>query len=275
MENANLKISILIIAQNAAKTIKRCLESTIHFNEVVVIDGGSTDQTEAICAQYPNVKFYKNPWPGFIPQRNFSITKASHEWCLMIDSDEAFSDELINYFKTLDLSKLDKKLYSIMRTEYFEGIAVEHGFGRSNYQERLFRKSHVVYSGGNHHNHSIDGVVSTPDHPEVGFFPENLRVYHNPDYTLDEMMMKLSRFSILIANEKIERGRTTNAFIVVLTFTGTFLQVYLKSLRAGKVGFVMAMMEALHRTMVKLYIYNVQHFRNGKIDQDYQSKKLG
>ncbi len=276
MEHTNLiKISILIIAQNAEKTIRRCLESTTSFSEVIVIDGGSTDQTQNICAQFPNVCFFSNPWPGFIPQRNFSIKKASNEWCLMIDSDEAFSDELISYLKNLKLDQLDKKLYSIMRTEYFEHIEVEHGFGRSNFQERLFKKSNVIYSGGNHHNHLIDGVLSTSDHPEVGFFPEKLRIYHNPSYTLDEMMMKLSRFSVLIANEKYERGRRTNAFTVVITFTGTFLQIYLKSIRAGKVGFIMAMMEALHRTMVKLYIYNIQHFKDGKIDHSYQSKKLG
>ena len=254
MEQSNLKISILIIAQNAESTIRRCLESTIAFSEVIVIDGGSTDHTQTICSQFSNVNFFTNPWPGFIPQRNFSITKASNEWCLMIDSDEALSKELIQYLMELNLNKLDKKLYSIVRTEYFEEIAVEYGFGRSNYQERLIKKSNVTYSGGIHHNHQIDGVLSTASHPEVGFFPENLRIDHKPDYSLDEMMMKLPRFSILIANEKIARGRTTNAFIVVFTFIGTFFQVYLKSLRAGKVGFVMAMMEALHRTMVKLYI---------------------
>ncbi len=270
-----IPVSILIIVQNAEQTLKRCLDSTINFEEVIVIDGGSTDATEAIAKSYENVKYFQNPWPGFIEQRDLTIDKSSQDWCLMIDSDEAFSDELIDYLSKLDFKTLPKKMYQIMRTEYFEGHAIEHGFGRSNFQERLFKRKHIRYTGGNHHNHLIDGVLCTPTHPEVAYLPTDLRILHNPDYTLDQMMMKLSRFSILIANEKLEKGRKTNAFIVVLTFTGTFIQVMFKSLRAGRVGFIMTMMEALHRCMVKLYIYNVQYIREGKKDENFRAKKLG
>lgn len=270
-----LPISVLIIAQNAEATLKRCLDSLTLFNEIVLIDGGSTDKTKEIAMAYPNVKFITNPWPGFIEQRNVSLSHASYEWSLMMDSDEALSLDLINYFQKLDLNKLNKKMYSIMRTEYFENIQIEHGFGRSNYQERFFKTKHIKYTGGNHHQHLIDGTLSTFDHPEAGFFPTELRILHNPNYTLDQMMMKLPRFSILIANEKLEHGKKTNAVLVLLGFIGSFIQIFFKSIRAGRVGFMMAMMEALHRCMVKLYIYNVQHFRKGEIDKNFRNKKLG
>jgi len=270
-----IPVSVLIIAQNAEATLKRCLDSLKDYEEIIIIDGGSKDQTESIARSYPNVKFTHNPWPGFIEQRNVSLEKATLDWCLMMDSDEAATPELNDYIRKLDLNALPKKMYKIMRTEYFEGHAVEYGFGSSDFQERFFKRQHIRYSGGNHHNHLIDGVLCTHDHPEMGEFPTHLRILHNPDYSLDQMMMKLPRFSILIANEKLERGRSTNAFVVVLSFIGTFVQVMLKSWRAGRIGFIMTMMEALHRCMVKLYIYNVQHIRKGQMDKEFRSKKLG
>lgn len=270
-----IPISILIIVQNAQSTLKRCLDSTINFKEVIIVDGGSNDQTETIAKSYINVKYLKNPWPGFIEQRNFSLDQATLDWCLMLDSDEACTKELIDYLANLNLNTLTKKMYNIVRTEYFEGHAIEHGFGRSNFQERLFKRKHIRYTGGNHHNHLIDGILCTPKHPELSSLPTQYRILHNPDYTLDQMMMKLPRFSILIANEKLEKGRKTNAFVVVLSFIGTFFQVMVKSIRAGRIGFIMSMMEALHRCMVKLYIYNVQTIREGKTDKKYREKKLG
>lgn len=270
-----IPVSVLIIAQNAEATLKRCLDSLKDYEEIIIIDGGSKDQTESIARSYPNVKFYHNPWPGFIEQRNVSLDKATLDWCLMMDADEAATTELNNYIRSLDLKSLPKKMYKIMRTEYFEGHEVEHGLNSSDWQERFFKTKHIRYTGGNHHRHLIDGVLCEEGHPDLGEFPPKLRILHNPDYTLDQMMMKMPRFNILIANEKLERGRTTNAFVVVLSFIGTFFQILLKSWRAGRIGFIMAVIEGLNRCMIKLYIYNVQHMRSGKFEKDFRAKKLG
>lgn len=271
-----INISIIMIAQNAEQTIKRCLDSLVRFKEVIIIDGGSKDKTTEIAQSYPNVTLYENPWPGFIAQRNISLDKATLDWCFMMDADEALTPELVSYLAALDLNRLDKKIYRVLRTEYFEGVAVEHGFGSASWQERLLKRVHVRYCGGNHHNHSIDGKLCTWDHPELGSFPSELRILHNPDYTLDEIIQKLPRFSILIANEKLERGRSTNAFVVILSFIGTFFQVWLKSLRMGRIGFILAVNEAVHRCLVKLYIYNSVYLRKSRsAKSNYQSKNLG
>ena len=94
-----LKISVLLLTQNSENTIRRCLDSLNDFAEVVVIDGGSQDQTQRIVEEYENTVFYFNPWPGFIAQRNYSITKASYDWCFMIDSDEAVTSDLVKEIK--------------------------------------------------------------------------------------------------------------------------------------------------------------------------------
>ena len=48
-----MNLSVCIIAKNEEKNIRRCLESLKSYNfEIVVVDTGSTDDTEKIAQQY-------------------------------------------------------------------------------------------------------------------------------------------------------------------------------------------------------------------------------
>ena len=47
-----MNLSVCIIAKNEEKNIRRCLESLKSYNfEIVVVDTGSTDDTEKIAQQ--------------------------------------------------------------------------------------------------------------------------------------------------------------------------------------------------------------------------------
>jgi glycosyltransferase involved in cell wall biosynthesis len=270
----NLNVSVLIIAQNAARTLRRCLDSLKIFDEIILVDGGSTDETVSIASTYSNVKVFHNPWPGFIEQRKFSLKQASHDWCLMIDSDEALASDCIDELKRIMNSPNPKAMYRLVRTEYYEGQAIESGFGRSNYQERFFQKKAVDYIGGVHHEHLINGKRSSLDHPDIQDCDSKFRIYHDNTYTLDDMISKLPRFSLLIAYEKFEKGRRVGLLEVLFSFPISFIQVYLTSWRAGRVGLMTSLLEAYHRALVRMIIYNTQHFKEGKVPTSWQSKKL-
>lgn len=266
-----LKVSVLLLTQNSEKSIVRCLDSLKGFDEIVMIDGGSQDNTISIAESYSNVKVYSNPWPGFIEQRNFSIDKASHDWCFMIDSDEALTKELFQEIKKTILGKPNKKMYRVMRTEFYFGQPVEEGFGKSNWQERLFLKTHVRYTGGVHHHHLIDGKHQNEMQHEIGNLDPSARVLHEEDYGLKEWITKLPRFSLLRANEKIAQGRKVTKFGVFFEFFGNFLKIYLKSYKNKHSGFVISLQTAIFRTLVKLIIYEDQHIgfdKNNNRDKD-------
>lgn len=267
------KISVLLIAQNAQEHLKRCLDSLKSFDEVVFVDGGSTDQTLEIAKTYPNVVIYENPWPGFIEQRNFSLEKASFDWCFMIDADEELAPEAAEEIYRIVNNNPDKILYRIKRTEFYLGKALETGFGHSDYQERLFKKQHIRYTGGTHHEHLIDGKSTQEMSHLVADLDEKYRVHHDHTYGLHAWITKLPRFSIYIAQEKLSRNKKTNAFIVVLSFIGTFFQIFFKSYRLGKVGFIIAIQTALYRCLVKLIIYEEQYIGFDKVTE--RKKYLG
>lgn len=89
-----MHISAVIITHNEEDNILRCLNSVQDVaDEIVVVDSGSTDNTEKICTDF-GVKFVKQQWLGYSGQKNFANSLASNDWILSIDADEEFSDEL-------------------------------------------------------------------------------------------------------------------------------------------------------------------------------------
>lgn len=255
----SLAISGLVLTQNSEGTIKRCLDSLQQLDEVVIVDGGSHDKTEEICRTYPNVSFYHNPWPGFIAQREFSRLKAKNTWCLMMDSDESLTKEALKECaRVIELAE-PLPMYEIVRTEYFNSVPIEHGHGKSDYQERLFLKDRVQYYGGNHHLHKIDGLPVEENRHLVGKFPSHLRILHEPNYGMYEWIQKLPRFALLVAEEKSEK-RKISLLELATTFPLNFLKIYLKSFKQGREGLIISLQTALVRTLVKLRIYELQNY---------------
>ncbi len=270
---ANQKVSVLIIGQNAAHTLDRCLTSLKAFDEVVYVDGGSTDNSVKIASSYENVVVFENPWPGFIAQRNYSLEKANHNWCFMIDADEEVCPETVEEIYRILNHNPQKLMYKIVRTEFYLGMALESGYGKSDYQERLFDKRHVKYFGGVHHGHLIDGVPSDQASDKVGSLDPKFRINHDDTYGLNEWIKKLPRFATIVAEEKIKAGKTSGKLEVFVGFFYTFFQILFKSLSLGKVGFVIAIQTALYKCLVKLIIYERRHI--GFDHQQKEGKYLG
>ena len=100
------KISIIIVTLNSQRTLADCLshienQNYENIDEVLVIDGGSTDDTKKI-AQSSNLPIhfirggYKDNQEA---RRAIGIEKAQSEICAMIDSDNYITDK--NWLKDM------------------------------------------------------------------------------------------------------------------------------------------------------------------------------
>ena len=87
------KLSVILITRNEAANIAACLESVAWADEIVVVDSGSTDETPAICRRYTQ-NLTVTDWPGFGPQKNRALDRATGDWVLSIDADERVTPEL-------------------------------------------------------------------------------------------------------------------------------------------------------------------------------------
>ncbi len=85
-------IGVGIIARNAGKTVKACIQSFAeHVDQIVVVLAGeSTDNTKAeVQAASPKVEIFEIPWvDDFSAARNFSFSRLNTDWVLWVDADD-------------------------------------------------------------------------------------------------------------------------------------------------------------------------------------------
>lgn len=87
-----MNISVVIPTYNRYEVLKRALTSvfaqTYQPSEVIVIDDGSTDTTQQITQDFPDIKYFYQKNSGVSSARNLGIKKSSFEWIAFLDSDD-------------------------------------------------------------------------------------------------------------------------------------------------------------------------------------------
>ena len=87
------RISACLIVQDEQRRLPEALDSVRFCDEIVVVDGGSRDDTVAL-ARAAGATVIENPWPGFARQRNVALAAAGGDWVLELDADERVSPHL-------------------------------------------------------------------------------------------------------------------------------------------------------------------------------------
>src|ERR1043165_4175155 len=95
-----MKITATIIACNEERHIARAIESLRCCDEIVVVDSGSVDRTVEL-AEKLGARVLESPWHGYAAQKNYAAERASNDWILSIDADEALSESLEGEIWTL------------------------------------------------------------------------------------------------------------------------------------------------------------------------------
>ena len=90
------KISVVINTFNAARHLPQVLTAVQQFDEIVVCDMESTDNTCAIAreAGCRVITFVKGDCCIVEPARQYAIDAAQHQWVLVVDADEVVPDAL-------------------------------------------------------------------------------------------------------------------------------------------------------------------------------------
>ena len=93
-----MNISVVIPSYNRRDFIKRSIDSAINQTkkplEIIVVDDGSTDGTEAmIKSDYDFVKFIKQKNKGVSAARNIGIEVSIGEWICFLDSDDEWKKD--------------------------------------------------------------------------------------------------------------------------------------------------------------------------------------
>jgi len=226
---AKKDITVTVIAKNEAEIIKVCLESCANFEEVIVVDSGSTDNTQGISLILGANVIYQD-WLGFGPQKQFAVSQASNNWILSIDADEYLSQDLVDEINTLSF-KDEKVAYEINRRSFFLGKEVKFSGWSPDRVIRLFNKKHCQFT---------DDIV----HEKVTGFTTTVKLngllYHTPFRTKEVIEEKIKLYGAL--GKKQRRKEKHQLISATWSFVRTFL--FQLGFLDGKVGFQIALMNA-------------------------------
>lgn len=118
-------LSIIIPIYNSETTLSRCLDSVLRIQsiliEVILVNDGSTDNSEKICTKYINVdsriKIFKEDNSGSATARNLGLSNATGNYITFVDSDDYIDDDsLVSFYNYASNNNLE-----IVYCDFFGG----------------------------------------------------------------------------------------------------------------------------------------------------------
>lgn len=120
------KVSIIVPVYNTSKHLRKCIDSLVNQTqkdiEIIIINDGSTDNSEAIIKEYINkyssiIKYYSKENEGVAKTRNFGIEKATSDYVLFIDSDDYIDKCLIEKLMPYINQKIEMIKFKLQRVD--------------------------------------------------------------------------------------------------------------------------------------------------------------
>lgn len=142
-------ISVAMIVQNEEGVIRRALSNVHdHVDEIVIVDGGSTDKTKKIVGEFSKVKLFEVPFEkNFAKQKNEALKRCTKDWIFLLDADETLERDLLQNLQRLVTLGYDS--YAFARKTRIDGIL--YNIIDPDYQIRFWKnKIDIKYSGKIH-----------------------------------------------------------------------------------------------------------------------------
>lgn len=187
-------ITAAIIALNEERNLAELLPSLGWADEIVVVDGDSTDNTISVAESF-GCRVLNRPFRDFAAQRNAAIDLASGQWVFSIDADERPTAALGSEIRR----RVRESRFSAFRVPIRSTILGRH-FRASGTQKdrpiRLFRKDAAQWTGDVHEILRVQGRVGSLNHWLEHRTLDDLHVF----------FAKIRRYTDLEARARIARG---------------------------------------------------------------------
>jgi glycosyltransferase involved in cell wall biosynthesis len=208
-------LSVAIITLNAASQLEECLRSIDFVDDIVVIDSGSTDETQALAMRY-GARVIDQDWLGFGPQKQFAVDSAVHDWVLCLDADERVSPELQTAIKNA-LVNPSTGSFRFPRCNRFLGRYLKHGEGYPDWSLRLFDRRQARWS-----DDAVHEKVETET--PVGELQGDL--LHDSAESLSSYLTKQNRYTSLAADMALAAGKRATFGRLALSPIIRFIKFY-------------------------------------------------
>ncbi len=227
-----MKLAAVIIVRNGARSLRACLESVRFCGEIVVVDSGSTDDTESIAREFAT-RYEVRAWAGFSDQKNFANGLADADWILSIDADEVVPVDLQNEMLFAVRNPDSCIALSVSRKTLYAGQWIRHGGWYPNRVVRLFNKRFGAWKNQSVHEYwNADG--------KVGHLKTDL--LHYSFEGIADQVERNNRYSSLGSVQLMDDKAEFSLFSLLAKPASKFLETYVvkRGFLDGYFGFIIS-----------------------------------
>ena len=244
-------ITAVVLAKNNDNTIEKTLKSLESFDDVVVYDNGSTDNTMNIAKKFQNVNLIEGEFNGFGWTKNKAASYAKNDWIIIIDSDEVIDSILLNTLETITLDK--NKVYQLNFKAFYKDIQVKYCGWNNQKIKRVYNKIITSYNDNDVHEDIIT------DKLDIELLNGN--VEHYSYHSISQFIIKADHYSTLFA--KNNAGKKSSSPLKAY-FNGlySFIKTYFfkRGFLDGYVGLIISFSHMVTNfyKYIKLYELNIK-----------------
>ena len=120
-------LAVALIVKDEADNLAACLETVRDWvDEIVILDSGSVDATEAVARRYTEQFFVNADWPGFGAQRRLAQNYVRSDFILWLDADERVTPTLQRSILAAVEADEAHTVYSLCRLSWAFGRYIRH-----------------------------------------------------------------------------------------------------------------------------------------------------
>jgi len=191
------RLSVCLITLNEEHNLPRALASLKEIaDEIVIVDSGSTDRTEAIAREH-GAEFFQRPWTNYSEQKNFAAACARNDWIFSLDADEELSSVLQTSLLEWKNHQSEWSVYEMARKTWYLGAWIEHSGWYPDFQRRLYRRETAQFSGIIHEALRFEGTAGR-------LFGD---ILHYTVRSFAEHEEKVDEYTTLAAQQMFESGK--------------------------------------------------------------------
>jgi glycosyltransferase involved in cell wall biosynthesis len=238
-------LSVALAVYNEAQNLTRVLNSVKDIaQEIVVVDGGSTDKTVEIAKQFGVILFETDNPPIFHINKQKALDACTGKWILQLDADEVIPDSLkIEIVKIVEEDKQEYAGFYIPRRNNFWGHWMKKTGVYPDYAIRLFKNGKGKFPCKSVHELiEIDGKIGYLENPMLHYSYETMKDYWR----------KADTYTSLTAADLGKRRIPKNIYSIMEYFfifpLKTFFTLFIRNqgFIDGIYGFLFSVFSAFH-----------------------------
>lgn len=246
-------LSIVVNVKNGERYLEQCLKSLAKFEDVVLLDNYSTDNTIEIAKSFSNVNVQQCPFQGMGKVRNIAASYAKNDWVFFVDCDEVLEPTLVDVLLNYKFQR--GNIYNIYRKNYYDQKSIETSSWGNDWIKRLYNRQDTSFAENEVHDNFIDKLPNVKIHGGS--------MLHFPYECVEQLINKMQFYSTLYARQHYNKKFPKLWTIPFRAFL-MFLKCYVlkRGFLDGYEGFVISSYNAMGVFSKYIKLYELYYKKN-------------